>query len=156
MSVLSDGIRDQVEQHLVAEKILTSDQLRDYKQKATDQKMPLFPLLLREEVLTNEQLTRAIATVTNSPYVNLQTANINFDVLTLLPKDIAERYMAVPLGEIHHRLVVAMLDADNVQAVDFLSKKVGRPLKVFTASEEGIRRVLSQYERKLDRRAIND
>src|SRR6478609_6430999 len=145
MSVLSDDIRDQVEQHLVTEKILTSDQLQEYKQKATQEKMPLFPLLLRENILTNEQLTRAIATVTNSPYVNLQEANINFDVLTLLPKDIAQRYMAVPLGEMRHRLVVAMLDADNVQAVDFLSKKVGRPLKVYSASEQGIRNAHMQY-----------
>jgi type IV pilus assembly protein PilB len=45
-----------------------------------------------------------------------------------------------------HRLVVAMLDADNVQAVDFLSNKVGRPLKVYSASEAGIRQVLKQYQ----------
>jgi type IV pilus assembly protein PilB len=44
--------------------------------------------------------------------------------------------MAVPLGEMQHRLVIAMLDADNVQAVDFLSNKIGRPLKVYAASEE--------------------
>ena len=53
--------------------------------------------------------------------------------------------MAVPLGQIKNRLVVAMLDADNIQAVDFLSKRIGRPLKVYTASEEGIRQVLNQY-----------
>ena len=47
--------------------------------------------------------------------------------------------MAVPLGEMQRRLVVAMLDADNVQAVDFLANKIGRPLKVYAASEEGIR-----------------
>ncbi len=53
--------------------------------------------------------------------------------------------MAVPLGEMQNRLVVAMLDSGNVQAVDFLSNKVGKPLKVYTASEEGIRHVLEQY-----------
>ena len=54
--------------------------------------------------------------------------------------------MAVPLGEMQHRLVVAMLDADNVQAVDFLSNRIGRPLKVYAASEAGIRQVLKQYQ----------
>jgi len=52
----------------------------------------------------------------------------------------------VPLGEMQHRLVVAMLDADNVQAVDFLANKIGRPLKVYAASEAGIRTVIKQYE----------
>ena len=50
-----------------------------------------------------------------------------------------------------NRLVVAMLDADNVQAVDFLSNKVGRPLKVYAASEAGVRRILEQYEHSLER-----
>src|SRR5882762_9687223 len=59
--------------------------------------------------------------------------------------------MAVPLGEMQNRLVVAMLDADNVQAVDFLANKIGRPLKVYTASEEGIRQVLRQYETNLQK-----
>jgi type IV pilus assembly protein PilB len=58
--------------------------------------------------------------------------------------------MAVPLGEMQNRLVVAMLDADNVQAVDFLSNKIGRPLKVYLASEGGIRFVLKQYQTNLD------
>jgi type IV pilus assembly protein PilB len=49
-----------------------------------------------------------------------------------------------------HRLVVAMLDADNVQAVDFLSNKIGRPLKVYAASEQGIRTALMQYRASLD------
>src|SRR5690606_19434275 len=59
--------------------------------------------------------------------------------------------MAVPLGEMQHRLVVAMLDADNVQAVDFLANKIGRPLKVYAASEQGIRTALSLYKVKLDK-----
>jgi type IV pilus assembly protein PilB len=78
--------------------------------------------------------------------VNLVDAKIDPKVLSLLPEDIAERYMAVPLGEMQHRLVVAMLDADNVQAVDYLSNRIGRPLKVYAASEEGIRQVLHQYQ----------
>lgn len=58
--------------------------------------------------------------------------------------------MAVPLGEMKNRLVVAMLEADNVQAVDFLSNKIGRALKVYSASEEGIRRVFKQYSSSLN------
>ncbi|TXG77370.1 type II/IV secretion system protein [Patescibacteria group bacterium] len=87
-----------------------------------------------------------VAKINNVPYVNLSTARIDAEILGLLPRETAEQYMAVPLGEMQHRLVVAMLDADNVQAVDFLSKKIGRPLKVYTASEEGIRQVLGQYD----------
>lgn len=154
MSVLSDEARAQVEKQLVTDELLTLEQLEDLKLRASKEKTPFFQLLVKENVVTNESLTKAIATVTNVPYVNLQNARIHEDILALLPKEIAERYMAVPLGEMQHRLVVAMLDADNVQAVDFLSNKVGRPLKVYSASEESIRQVLRQYDQKIDKRVF--
>lgn len=145
MSVLSATTEAQVEDDLVKSGILTAAQLEDAKEKAKKQQGSVFGTLVSGKLVTNEQLTKAIAKATKVPYVNLTSATVEPAILELLPQDIAERYMAVPLGEMQHRLVVAMLDADNVQAVDFLSNKIGRPLKVYVASEEGIRNVLAQY-----------
>jgi type IV pilus assembly protein PilB len=49
-----------------------------------------------------------------------------------------------------------MLDADNVQAVDFLSNKIGRPLKVYAASESGIRQVLHQYSANITKQVVGE
>lgn len=49
-----------------------------------------------------------------------------------------------------------MLDADNVQTADFLANKIGRPLKVYSASEAGIKRILKQYMERLDSRMVGD
>lgn len=149
MSVLSTITQQQVEESLLAEKLVPAEKLKELKKRASETKTPLLGLLVQEKVLSNEQLTKTVAHVTKVPYVNLSTARIDPQTLQLLPQEVAERYMAVPLGEMQHRLVVAMLDADNVQAVDFLSNKIGRPLKVYAASEEGIRQVLKQYSLNL-------
>ncbi|MEO8863063.1 MAG: GspE/PulE family protein [Candidatus Saccharimonadales bacterium] len=145
MSVLSATTQKQVEDTLVKEGVFTAPELEKYRREATSSKTPLLAYLLHGNVINNEQLTKATAYVTRLPYVNLSNVRIDPAILALLPQDTAERYMAVPLGEMQHRLVVAMLDADNVQTVDFLSNKIGRPLKVYAASEEGIRQVLKQY-----------
>src|SRR5690606_37970069 len=110
--------------------LITASKLDELRKKATGTSTPLFSLLTTEGGVDGEDLTKVTAKVTKVPYVNLTNAPIDAETLELLPQDIAERYMAVPLGEMQHRLVVAMLDADNVQAVDFLSNKIGRPLKV--------------------------
>lgn len=149
MSVLSAANQQQVEDDLVAEGALTDEALEALKQKSEADHQPILGLLVDEGGVSEEQLTKSIAKVTSIPYVNLSETQIDGKVLKLLPQDVAERYMAVPLGEIQHRLVVAMLDADNVQAVDFLSNKVGRPLKVYAASEQGIRNVLQQYQNNI-------
>lgn len=151
MSVLSTATQKQVEDQLVKDNLVTQEQLSKLKKKAADASVPFFTQLVNDKVVDNEILTKTIARVNKVAYVNLLTAGVDKKTLELLPRDIAERYMAVPLGEMQHRLVVAMLDADNVQAVDFLSNKIGRPLKVYAASEEGIRNVLMQYEQNLEK-----
>ncbi len=151
MGVLSAAVQKQVEDALLKDGVITADKLKKMRTDAHSSNTPLFSFMVSEGVLTNETLTKTTAHVANVPYVNLSASRIDPKVLSLLPAEVAERYMAVPLGEMQNRLVVAMLDADNVQAVDFLSNKIGRPLKVYSASEEGIRQVLKQYVTDLDK-----
>jgi type IV pilus assembly protein PilB len=150
MSVLSATTQQQVEELLVSQGMITADKLATAHSSADKAGQPLFTYLVKNRIVSEEQLTKVNATITKVPYVNLSAARVDPKILALLPQDIAKRYMAVPLGEMQQRLVVAMLDADNVQAVDFLSNRIGRPLKVYVASEAGIRNVLRQYENRLD------
>lgn len=150
MSVLSATTQSQVEEQLVKDGLISQAKLDELRKKASSTNTPLFSLLISDGGIDSEDLTKTTSKVTKVPYVNLTNAPIDPDTLDLLPQEIAERYMAVPLGEMQHRLVVAMLDADNVQAVDFLSNKIGRPLKVYAASEQGIRAALAQYKARLD------
>ena len=156
MSVLSATTQEQVEQALVHDGLISKEKVEALKKKSEDVHTPLISLIVSDGGVSEEDLTKTTAQVAKVPYVNLMNTRVEAKVLDLLPQDLAERYMAVPLGEMQHRLVVAMLDADNVQAVDFLSNKVGRPLKVYAASEAGIRNILKQYQTKISSDAFGD
>ncbi|HVI69442.1 MAG TPA: ATPase, T2SS/T4P/T4SS family, partial [Magnetospirillaceae bacterium] len=149
MSILTDENQKKLESLLVSEKLIRPAELVKYRKQAQTAGKPLFGLLVEQKVITNEALTRSIAQVSGVPYVDLSDAQIEQQVLDLLPRDAAERFMAVPLGEVQNRLAVAMLDANNVQAVDYLANRIGHPIKVYMASEEGIRHVLDQYRTNL-------
>lgn len=146
MSMISAEIQKRVEESLIEGGELTAAKLKDLHSLAEQKKTPFFSLLISEKVVTNEHLTKLIAKASNTPYVDLSNAKVEPDILQLLPQELAQRYMAVPLGEANSRVVIGMLDPDNVQATDFLSNKIGRPLKVYAASEEGIHQVLQQYD----------
>lgn len=145
MPVLLEDTQKLVEQILVQNGLIKKAELESVRKKAIDSAEPLFAVLVNDNYIKSEDLTKAIAQATRVPYVNLLTAKVSPKVLSLLSYEVAERYQAVPLGEMQQRLVVAMLDAGNVQAVDFLSNKIGRPLKVYMASQDGIENVLKQY-----------
>lgn len=150
MSILTDENQKKLEALLVSEDLVKDDDLKKHRKAASDAHKPLFVYLVEQKVITNETLTRLIAQVSGVPYVDLSGAQIDQAVLDLLPRDVAEHFMAVPLGEVQNRLAVAMLDANNVQAVDYLANKISHPIKVYMASEEGIRHVLEQYRTNLE------
>src|SRR5581483_7988996 len=127
MNVLSQETQDKVQASLIKKGFLTADSLEIIKKRAAETHQPILSQLLDEGRITDEQLTATLAEVNNLPYVNLSNVRIEPKILGLLSKEVAEHYMGVPIGEMQQRLVVAMLDADNVQAVDFLSEKIGRP-----------------------------
>lgn len=156
MKLLSANAQTLVEDALLAENTITREQLEEIKKTAETEGKPIFSALVNSGKITDEQLTKATAQVSKIPYVNLTTARIDPKILAMLPADVAERYMAVPLGEIQNRLAVAMLDAGNVQAVDFLSNRIGRPIKVYAASEEGIHQVLHQYSIDISREVAGE
>lgn len=74
------------------------------------------------------------------PYVDLLGVEMDQQVLALLPFEVAQRSMVVPLGESNGQLVVAMLDVGNIQSVDYLSTLTGRPVRAVMASNGGFRR----------------
>ena len=153
MALLTDDIQEKLTHLLIDEGLVSAEVLERSKGEASKANQPLFSYLTEQEVIDDELLTNAIAYVSGVPYVNLTNTLIDQNILSLLPEDIAERFMAVPLAEVQNRLAVAMIDANNVQAVDYLANRIERPLKVFMASEGGVRHVLDQY--KTDLSSVN-
>ena len=149
MALLTDDIQERLISLLIDEGLVAADTISSAKEEAAKASKPLFSLLTDQDIIDDELLTHAIAQVSGVPYVNLNNTIIDQNILSLLPEDIAERFMAVPLAEVQNRLAVAMLDGNNVQAVDYLANRIQRPLKVFMASEAGVRHVLDQYKTDL-------
>jgi type IV pilus assembly protein PilB len=149
MALLTSDIQEKLITLLTEEGLVTEEALKGAENDAAKTNKPLFAALTEQGIVDDELLTHAIAQVSGVPYVNLTNSIIDENVLALLPEDIAERFMAVPLAEVQNRLAVAMIDANNVQAVDYLANRVQRPIKVFMASEAGVRHVLDQYRTDL-------
>lgn len=154
MALLTDEIQEKLIKLLINEGLVEKRILDDAETRAKKEDKPLFSLLTEEGVIDNELLTHAVAQVSGVPYVNLSNSFIDQNILSLLPAEVAERFMAVPLAEVQNRLAVAMIDANNVQAVDYLANRIQRPLKVFMASEDSVRHVLGQY--KADLSTVSD
>jgi len=148
-SLLTTDIQEKLKAVLIEEGLVSAAIIEQSQQEAESTNRQLVAVLVDKGIIDEELLTHSIAYVSGVPYVNLTNTIINQDVLSLLSEDTAERFMAVPLAEVQNRLAVAMIDANNVQAVDYLANSIQRPIKVFMASESSVRHILTQYKTDL-------
>ena len=143
--MLSTETQHQIENLLIEGKLITAAQLAEAKTAALKESKPLISYIAEHNLVGEEDLTRISAQTGKVPYVNLMTVNVADDIIKLLPREDVETYMAVPFGRQQDHLAVAMLDPTNIQAVDFLSRKLGQSLVVYLASRPSIDHVMAQF-----------
>lgn len=145
MSLLTKDAQAKILDLLINNGLVDAEKARQAQAEAEKTHQPILAFLISNKELDSETVAHATAYLMRIPYVNLKNIEIEQKTLLLLPRDTAERSMVVPLGEKDGQLVVAMLDASNVQATDYISTLVQKPVKAVVASEDGIRAVLAQY-----------
>ena len=145
MALLTKELQEQVVKLLVSEGLVSADQVKTAQDEVLKTHQPILALLTSKNITDDETVSHATAMVLKVPYVNLNNVRMDQEILTLIPHDVAERSMVVPLGEKSGSIYVAMLDAQNVQSTDYLSTLVQKPIRTVMASEKGLRAALSQY-----------
>ena len=76
MSVLSTDSEQQIKDTLVSSEFITKEKLEEAEKAAEKAHEPLFAHLVKNNLITDEQLTKVHATMTKVPYVNLTAADI--------------------------------------------------------------------------------
>lgn len=99
--------------------------------------------------LSEDDLRRVQAYVLGIPFVNLAGNKIDFEVLSLIPEPIARNNNVVAFKKGDGVLEVAMLDTDDLAAIDFIKKKTGFKILPRLTETASIKHALLQYQKTL-------
>lgn len=94
--------------------------------------------LLERNHTTEEGIAQTIAKNAGLDFINLEQYQYPEGIEARVPKDVAERYKVVPLGDDGLQLSVALVDALNFDITDTLSTLLGRQLSVYVATPSAI------------------
>jgi type IV pilus assembly protein PilB len=109
---------------------------------------PTGQVLLAEEVITPDQLARALAKRFGLEHIDLSSHQIDMAAANLVSPSAAKRLNAVPVGFVGNAtLLVAMADPANVLAVDDIAMLTGYNVRPAVASEEDITRLITRLNR---------
>lgn len=134
-----------IKQFLVEHKKISEAELTKLVQAAAHQKKSLQDIVLKREVVTDEELAQWYASVSGIPYVHLDPKDIDVTLLKLVPERIAARYKAVVFSELDGVKHLAMEDPEDVQAVDFIQKQLGSKPTLYITTRQDIAAVIDLY-----------
>lgn len=127
--------------------VITPAQLREAHQQATNIRSgaDLISALKNLGYVTDRDVQQVMIRHLQLPWVKLHDFDIQPTIVSLLPVDVARRRHVMPLMECDHRLVVAMEDPFDNEALDVLHFVTGHPIEVVVASRGDIEYAISKY-----------
>ena len=145
MALLTKEAETKIIDLLLNEGLADSNLVQAVREEAEREDKPILSDLIQRKIISDDMVSHATALIIGVPYVELKNINIDQDILAKLPYEASQRVMAVPLGEKDGMLNVAMVDVTNVQATDYISNLINKPIRVWMSSERGVREALEQY-----------
>jgi type IV pilus assembly protein PilB len=100
-------------------------------------------VLLRLNILNDSDVTHALAEHLSMEYIRFDdVAKINKKIARMLPEAVAKRFCLVAIGEVDNKIIIAMADPLNVIAIDTITLKIKRQIKVVISSPQEIRKAI--------------
>ncbi|MHC4456864.1 MAG: GspE/PulE family protein, partial [Planctomycetota bacterium] len=128
---------------LVSKGLLSHEELISALKEQRQHGGRLGEVLLRLKMLGDEDITRALAEHFSMEYVSFEDINkIDMKVARMLPESVAKRFCLVAIGEEKSKVIVAMADPLNVIAIDTITLKIKRKIKVVISSPQEIRHAI--------------
>jgi len=101
--------------------------------------------LVKLGFVKEEDITRVLSQQYGVPAINLSKVEIDDAVVKLIPSEVAQKYLIMPVSRTGATLTIAMVDPTNVFAMDDIKFMTGYNVEPVVASEVAIKEAIDRY-----------
>ncbi len=106
-------------------------------------------ILTGHNAIGEDELRRTYAYILGIPFVSLTGTAIKYETLSLVPEPVARRNNIIAYNHRGDELEVAMLDTDDLAAIDFIKKKTHLKVQARLTDAASIKYALKLYQQSL-------
>lgn len=139
----------QLKLFLTDSELISREDLEIALKEAHDRNERLENVIEGKNLIPKEDFNKLKAYILGIPFIELSKIEIDPDVLKIIPELVARQYNAVAFEKYGGELKVAMLDPNDLQFIDFISKKTGLKIVPCLTSEEGMKNALKLFQKSL-------
>lgn len=129
---------------LVSKGVISQDQLSSAEDHRVKNKTRLTSSLVRLSHVNENVLTTFLSQQYGVPAISLDDVTVSPESLKLIPKNLCEKHIFVPLTIENNVLSIAISDPTNVAAVDDIRFLCNTDVAVYLATESGIRALVQR------------
>ncbi len=101
--------------------------------------------LVKLGYITEDEITSFLSRQYGVPSINLSHFEIDPNVIKLIPADIAQKHLVIPINRTGSVLTVAMADPSNIFAIDDIKFMTGYKVEPVVAAESAIKNAINRY-----------
>lgn len=139
----------QLNKFIIDSNLVSKPDLENAQKEADKKGIRIGEVLVKNGNITEDNLRRMQAYVLGIPFVDLKNKKIPFDTLSLIPEPVARTHNIVAFKKDDSTLEVAMLDVDDLSAIDFIKKKVNLKILPRLTDVESMKNAIVQYQKSL-------
>ncbi|MBW2527328.1 MAG: type IV-A pilus assembly ATPase PilB [Deltaproteobacteria bacterium] len=123
---------------LVREKLISLQQLRQAQEEQRKTGSKLGYALAKLGYISDGEITNFLSSQYRVPSIDLASVDIDEELTKLIPREVCERHLIVPVVRVSSAVTVAMADPTNLNAIDDIKFLTGYNVDVVVASETAI------------------
>jgi len=130
---------------LIKARLLTQDQLNQALEHQKTEGGKLGFNLVKMGFVREEDITELLSKQYGVASVNLREQEVDESVVKLIPSEVAQKYLILPIRRTGATLTIAMVDPTNVFAMDDIKFMTGYNVDPVVASEMAIKEAIDKY-----------
>ena len=125
--------------------LITQDQLGEALEAQKKNGGKLGYNLIKLGFVDEDDITRLLSEQYGVPSINLRHFTVDEAVIKLIPSEVAQKYLVLPVNRTGATLTIALADPTNVFAMDDIKFMTGYNVEPVVASEIAIREAIEEY-----------
>ncbi len=125
-------------------------------QARSEERTYIGQILMERGLIDEDDLNRALALELGIPFVDLASLEPDPKVLGLIPEDMVRKYHLIPIGQHRHRLIVAMRNPLDWEALETIQFHTNQGIEQVVATPNEINRLINVYFTTDLDEALND
>jgi len=139
------SLKDRLKEILIRDEHITSEDLDIALKEQAKSGGELSKILIQMKLINEDVLTQVLSEGLGLPPINISRLKIDPEVVKLIPKAIAGKYMIMPISLIGDQLTLAMADPLNIFVIDNVKALTGYTISPIIGRTKDIEETIEKY-----------